>query len=94
MEIQLEFNVENKSREELAADLVLKQFAELHNSMGKVRRKLFAELGEMKKHFAIIQMENEELKSMLKEFTHGKTQWTYAQNDCLFDVSKHQELAG
>ena len=93
MEIQLELNIENKSPEEMSLSLMQKQFDELTVSMGKVRRKIFAELGEMKKLMGLVQQENEELKSILKDATHGKTQWTYAQNGCLFDVSKHQEIA-
>lgn len=93
MEIQLEFNFDNKTPEEMTLYMMQKQIDKLCGSMEKVRKKLFAEQGEMKKLCVALQQENEELKSTVRELKHGKTQWTYGQNGCLFDVSKHQEIA-
>lgn len=94
MGIQLEFNIENKSPEEMNLSLMQKQIDEMCDSMGKVRRKLFSELGEMKKVCSTLQQENEELKSIVRELKHGKTQWTYGQADRLFDVRQYQEASG
>ncbi len=43
---------------------------------------------------AVLQKENEDLKSTVKELRDGKPQWIYGQDGCLFDVSKHQKIAG
>jgi len=89
--IQLEFNIENKSPEELRLFLMEKQIQEMNDSMGKVRRKLFSEMGEMKKLFYELQKETYELKMMLKEIKNEKIEWTYGQNDCLFDVQEYRK---
>ncbi len=94
MEVQLEFNFENKTPEEMTVYMMQKQVDKACISMEKVRKKLFAELGEVKKLCAIMKQDNEDLRSKLKEFTNVKTEWTYGQNGCLFDVRKHQEIAG
>ena len=92
MEAQLEISVENKIQEETPFSLMQKQFEELADSMGKVRRKLFGELAEMKKVFVTIQKENEDLKAMLKEIKNEQN-YTHRQDGCEFDVSEHQKIA-
>lgn len=92
--VQLEFNIENKSSEEMQLSLMQKQIDQMCDSMGKVRRKLFSEMSEMKKLYAGLQKENEELKTMLKELKGEKTEWTYGQGDCLFDVREPQRAIG
>ncbi len=94
MEAPVEVGIENKVSEETPFSIMQKQFDELTDSMGKVRRKLFGELAEMKKVFVTIQKENEDLKSMLKEIEDGKIRWSDRQECSVFDVSKHQEAAG
>lgn len=94
MDIQLEFNFDGKTPEENALFHMQKQIDKLCGSMEKVRKKLFAEQGELKKQCVTLQQENEELKSIVKELRYGKTQWTYGQNGSLFDVRKYQEAAG
>lgn len=94
MEIQLEFNFDNKTPEEMTLYIMQQQIDKLCVTTEKVRKKLFSELGEMKKVCAALQEENEQLKSTIQEIRHGKTQWTYRQNGYLFDVSKHQEAVG
>ena len=94
MEVQLEFNFDNKTPEEMTLYMMQKQIDKLCGSMDKVRKKLFAEQGEMKKLCVSLQKENEELKSTVKELKYGKTEWVYGQDGCLFDVSKHQKIAG
>ena len=96
MEIQLEFNFENKTPEEMTLQMMQKQIDKMCLSVEKVRKKLFAELGEVKKLCVILQQENEELKSIVKEVRHGKTEWVYGkdrQEGLLFDVRKYQEAA-
>lgn len=91
--VQLEFNFDDKNPEEMQLHLMQKQIDEFCQSMDKVRRKLFSELGEMKKVCASLQKENEDLKATLKEIKHGKTQETDGQADSLFDVREYQEVA-
>ena len=91
MEVQLEFNFDNKTPEELRLSLMQTQIDQMGDSMGKVRRKMFAELGEMKKACAVLQQENDELKAMLRELKFGKDQWVYGQNDKLFELRNCQE---
>ncbi len=92
--IQLEFNIENKSSEEMQLSLMQKQIDQMGESMGKVRRKLFSEMSEMKKLYVELQKENENLKQMLKELKNEKTEWTYGEGGCLFDVREHREAVG
>jgi len=84
--IQLEFNIENKSSQDRQLSDMQKQINQISESMGKVRRKIFSEVSEVKKLCAELKKENEQLKSMLKESTNEKIEWTYGQGGCLFDV--------
>lgn len=95
-EVQLELNIENKTSEEMQLAIMQKQIDQMCESMGKVRRKLFSELGEMKKVCSELQKENEELKSVLKELKNEKTktEWIYGQNGCLFDVREYPKAVG
>jgi SNF2 family DNA or RNA helicase len=90
VEIQLEFNMENKTSEEMQLFIMQKQIDLMTESMGKVRRKLFSEMGEMRKLYAELQKENAELKTMLKEIKNEKTEWNYRQNGFLFDIQQPQ----
>ncbi len=92
--IQLELNIENKSPEEMRFYLMQKQINEMSDSMGKVRRRLFSEIGEMKKICAALQKENDDLKAALKEVKHGKSQWSYGHDGNLFDITTLQEAVG
>jgi hypothetical protein len=62
--------------------------------MGKVRRKLFGEMGEMKKCLTALQIENRELRDKLNELTNSKTEWIYQKEDYLFDVKEHKLFCG
>lgn len=93
MNSQLELNLDNKSPQDLAFDEMRKQLEEMNESMGKVRRKLFAELGEVKKLYIEMKNENENLKTTIGLLKNEKTQWIYHKNDCLFDLCDHQVSA-
>jgi hypothetical protein len=80
--IQLEFNLEDLSEKDLALLQMQKQIDAACESMNKVRKKMFSELGEMKRSIAILQQENIELRQKLKE----RTEWNYQKDDCLFDA--------
>ena len=92
-DLQLEFNIDKKSPEEFQIYLMQKQLDLMTVSMGKVRRRLFSEMGEMKKICGELHKENLELKTLVKEITHEKTQWTYGKNGYLFDVQEYQRKA-
>ena len=89
-DLQLEFNIDKKSPEEFQIYLMQKQIDQMSDSLGKVRRRLFSEMGEMKKLYGELHKENLELKTIVKELTHEKTEWTYGQNGYLFDVQEYQ----
>lgn len=89
--VQLEFNIENKSDEELRFDMMQKQIDAFCDSMGKVRKKLFAEQTELKKLCAKLHAENQQMKDILDKIHHEKIEWVYAQDGCLFDVRKPEE---
>lgn len=91
METQLELNFDEKSDEEMSLFLMQKQIDEMSESMGKVRRRLFSELSEVKKLLSEIKRENESLREMLREKANENTEWTYGQQDYLFDVRKYKE---
>lgn len=80
--IQLEFNIENKTSSEMEIHYMQKQLCEMNESMGKVRRKLFSEITELKKMISDIQKENTMLKS--KE----PIEWDYNKPEYLFDISE------
>lgn len=94
MAVQLEFNIDNKSSQEMSLDAMQKQIDQMSVSMDKVRRKLFAELGEMKRLYADLQKQNEELKNILRNTSYEKTQWSYGQKGCLFDVQESERAFG
>ncbi len=85
-DIQLELNLQDKSFEEMTLISMQKQLDAMSESMGKVRRKLFGEMGEMKKLYAALFAENETLKLKLNELTHEKTEWVYQNGESLFEV--------
>jgi hypothetical protein len=82
--IQLEFNTENKTSSEMEIYYMKQLLAEMNDSMGKVRRKLFAEMGELKKTCHNLQIENLALKTMVEG--RKKIEWSYDKPDHLFDI--------
>lgn len=91
--IQLELNFFNDNAEALKFQLMQKQIEAMHESNGKVRRKIFAKLGEMETLLSALQEENNELKAKVRELTNEKTEWVYGQGGYLFDVREHQKAA-
>lgn len=91
--IQLELNFENKSEEEIKFLIMQKQIDEMNESMGKVRRKLFSQMGELNKRVDELLKENEDLKIILKEMRNEdkKTKWIYGQEGYLFNETEYQK---
>lgn len=79
--IELEFNFQNKTDEEMTLFLMQKQIDAMQESVNKVRKKLFSEIGEIKRLCADLKLENEKLKIMLKI---EKNSWEYKKEDYLF----------
>lgn len=95
MDTQLEFNFENKTEQELEILQMQKLIKDLDESMGKVRRKLFAEMGVLNKKFSELSKENEELKEKIREMKNEtkKTQWIYGQEGYLFNETQYRKSA-
>lgn len=88
MTIQLQLNLENESPENLKLNAMQKQIDVMNESVGKVRKKLFAELGEFKKLLHLLKGENENLKQSIREIKGEKIEWLYTQEDSLFEIKE------
>jgi len=86
--VQLELNFQQKSATELTLSSMQQQLDAMNESMGKVRRKLFGEMGEMKKLYAALFAENETLKTQIKTLMPEKTEWLYQNGETLFEERK------
>jgi hypothetical protein len=84
--IQLEFNVKDESEGEIKLGLMQIKINAMDESMGKVRRRLFAQMGELQKLYLELKLENQALKDALNGIKNEKTDWVYAQESHLFDV--------
>lgn len=84
--VQLEFNINDESSECFKLSSIQKQIDDMNTSIGKVRRKLFSEVGELKNMCEGLKKENEILKQKIRELTNEKTEWVYEKGDSLFDV--------
>ncbi len=85
--MQLELNLQEKSLHQMTLDSMQKQIELMHESMHKVRRKLFGEMSELKKLCASLSQENEMLKSQISELVPPKTEWLYQTEEALFELS-------
>ena len=88
MRCSSEFNIDHKSDVDVKLDYMQKKIEDMDVSMGKMRRKLFSQIGELSSLCMRLQNENHHLKSIMHEAGYGKTNWNYGQRDCLFDLSK------
>jgi len=77
--IQLSFDI-------IEDDPYQQQLDAMHDSMGKMRRSLFAQIGELKKQYYNLKTENEDLREQVKYLSNQKTNWQYGQDGNLFDV--------
>ena len=90
--MQLELNLENRAEADVKLANMQKQIDDAIESMGKVRRKLFSQMGELKKELSEIKGENDFLKEKIRNLSNEKIEWEYKKADCLFDV-REPELA-
>ncbi len=90
---QLEFNLYSETEEDFKLSSMQKQIDEMNESVGKVRRKLFAEMTELKKAVALLKEQNYNLSCQVKELKQEKTEWVYAKEDCLFEVLESKGIS-
>lgn len=69
-------------------ELLNKKLDETIESLGKVRRKLFAEVGLLKTQIALLQKDNEKLQSQISELRGDKIEFDYSKDGFLFDIKE------
>jgi hypothetical protein len=84
--IQLTLNLDNLAPDELRYQQMQASLAAMSESMGKVRRKLFGDMSELKNAVAALQLENKQLNEKLRGMNREPTEWLYLHNGSLFDV--------
>lgn len=82
--IQLEFNIKEETDLEMKIRHMELQVACIEESFGKVRRKLFSQIGEIEKRCVALDIENQNLKSILTGKNYDNSPWIYGQNGRLF----------
>ena len=92
--IQLELNLKDESEVDVKLNIMNTQISSIDESMGKVRRKLFSQVGEIQKMCLELKKENELLKQAIMEMKNEKTDWTFGQEGTLFDVPQFKEAYG
>ena len=89
--IQLEFDLNNDAGKNPELLSLRQEMEAMKNSVGKVRRKMFAELGEMKKTYFALYVEAEKMKDDLRKLKQEKTDWIYKEGEYLFQIN-HNHL--
>lgn len=93
-EIEYELNLDNASETDVKFSNMQKQIDGACESMNKVRKKLFAENGEMKKLYQKLTNEMEDLREQVRRLQSEKVEWVYGTGDCLFDVRESKQASG
>jgi len=83
--VQLEFNFDNVDPRDLHLAQMQRQLDAACESMGKVRRKMFSELGEFKHVVESLVRENAQLKHQIMKLSGQKTEWRYWTNEFLLE---------
>lgn len=83
---QLDLNIDNLSQDQIAFNELKKKVEDLSESQGKVRKKLFAEVGELKKKNKLLEEEIERLKLIIDP--PKKSEFEYITDDSLFEVKE------
>jgi hypothetical protein len=81
--IQLEFDIENKCDVERKIDYMEKHIAALDNSLTSVRKRLFAEVNQLRKMCDKLNRENHDLRYKI---VGEKIEWNYESDEVLFEV--------
>jgi hypothetical protein len=81
---QLEFDLFTDQTIECRLDMVSRQVNELSDSCGKVRRKLFGEVGSLKKICKMLIQENMVMRKAIAEMGGAVGEWSYCSDEELF----------
>ncbi len=97
--LQLEMNLDNLSNSDLKFVDMQKEISTMSESLHKVRKKLFAEIGELKKTLTAVQLSNAEILTQLQEANEklglrNEIKFDYEKKDCLFSIAEAQEATG
>ena len=85
--IQLEFDLNNDAGKNPELISLRQEMEAMKESVGKVRRKMFAELGEMKKSYFAVYVELEKAKDDLRKLKNERTDWIYKEGEYLFQIN-------
>jgi hypothetical protein len=83
---QFDLNIDNLSKSEIEFNALKKKVEEIAESAGKVRKKLFAEVSELKKKNKILEDEIEALKLIIDP--PKKAEFEYITDDSLFEIKE------
>jgi hypothetical protein len=87
--IQLEFNIQDESEDAAKMRFLQKQIDTLNESMGNLRRKLFAQVGQLEKICQVLKLENQELKKTMQCKCNEQIEWEYGQGEHLFLMKQY-----
>lgn len=82
--VQLEFSIQDENEADAKIQFLQKQIDTMSESMDKVRRKLFAQMGEIQKLCQTLKQENQELRLALLNKNSEEEIWEYGQGEHLF----------
>lgn len=85
--MQFEMNLDEELEMAIQLSSMEKQISEMYDSLGKMRRKLFSEMNDMKKSVFEIQQENVKLQEIIRNLKNEREEWLYHQKDNLFIVN-------
>jgi len=88
--IQLEFDLNNDAGKDPELLSLRQEVEAMKESMGKVRRKMFSELGELKKGYLALYLEHEKAKEDLRKLKNEKIEWVYGEGEYLFQVNQNR----
>ena len=86
--MQLELNLENRSPLEMQVAIMQKQIDLLSESTAKTRKRLFAEIGDLKKTCQKLEQENQSLRIEIEISKSEKCEWRYLEGGSLFEYKQ------
>ena len=85
-EAQLDLNIDNLTQSQIEFNELKKKVEEIAESAGKVRKKLFAEVTELKKKNKILEDEIERIKLIIDP--PKRAEFEYITEDSLFEIKE------
>ncbi len=86
--LQLEFNLDNLSPDDLRFENLQKQLDTMLESQHKIRKKLFAKVGVLEKKVAELEEINKKLAG-----ESNAVNFNYEEKNCLFSVTETEKIA-